>query len=204
MGMGRSGLKVLKKKLGLNTENKNYDLAISGTTSGTLAALFYPTNALAQGSTNNTRSGNSLRITHWKMKGGIYTSTLNGQGQRVRIIATYQPKMSTPGTEVTNTQLLQTNTDVDSFYKTDLQDCQIIYDKTYTLTPQYSNQQVVLPFKFHWRPSYDHGHVIWTDADTTGVTANVVAGLLKVFILTDQAANFAFLTGRSRVYFVDN
>lgn len=202
--LSKQATKALKKKLGLNTENKNYDTQMNQATTATLTSALLPTAALAQGSTNNTRTGNGMRITHWKFKGYCINDTLNTVAQQIRVIVTFQPSVVTAGDEVSNTELLQTSTDINSFYNTNLQDTRVLYDKVFKLKPTYSGSQDIYRFKIKWAPSYDLGHVTWTDADTTGATANLLKGILKMWIMTDQTANFPTVVGRSRVYFVDN
>lgn len=202
--LSKSATKALKKTLGLNTENKNYDTQMNQATTATLTSALLPTAALAQGTTNNTRTGNGLRITHWNFKGYMINSLTNTVAQQVRVVVTFQPSVVTAGDEVSNSELLQVATDINSFYNTNLQDVRVLYDKVHILKPQYSGSQDVKRFKIKWAPSYDLGHVTWTDADTTGATANLLKGILKMWIMTDQTSDFPSVVGRSRVYFVDN
>lgn len=199
-----SGIKALKKKLGLNTENKNWDASTGGATSATLATHVNPLIGLAQGNTNQTRTGNGCRITHWSLKGYWSNNVLNGFQQQVRVVITLQPKVVSTTSGVTPAQLLQTPTDINSPYNTDLQDVKVLYDKVMVIKPNYSGQIATNRFKFKWAPSYDDGHVTWTDADTTGAVANQTQGIIKVFTMTDQASNFPIFTTYSRVHFVDN
>jgi len=198
------GIKQLKKKLGLNTENKNYDVSGTQAITGACAPWLTPTASLAQGNTNITRSGNSLRITHWKLRGTIYNAAANVNYQQVRVICTFMANSPTAGTVVTPAQLLQTTTNIVSPYNTDLEGVRVIYDKIFVIKPQITGQVVVVPFKFKWSPSYDMGHVQWTDADTTGLVANMTKGIIRIFIFDDQGANHPSVDYYSRVHFVDN
>jgi len=198
------GLKALKKKLGLNTENKNWDQIGTQTLTGAVVPFLAPINGLAQGSTNTTRTGNGLRVTHYTVKGSFQNVTANVNSQQIRMIITFQPTMTTAGTVLTAGQLLQTTTNIDSPYNTDLEGVKIIYDKTFVITPQFSGQVITRRYKFKWAPSYDDGHVQWTDSDTTGTSGDVVKGYLRCWIYDDQSANHPTMSWYSRVHFVDN
>jgi len=204
MGLAKVGLKMLKKRLGLNTENKNWDTNISQAFTGTVASALQPTSGLAQGNTNETRSGNGLRITHWNLRGALISQAANLDAQRCRIIITLQPKVTTAGDYLNASELLEVTGDIDSFYNSNLQNCKILFDKVYILRPQVTGAITQVPWRFKWSPSYDDGHVQWTDADTTGSVANQLQGLLRVWIMTDAASNRAQCTAASRIHFVDN
>lgn len=198
------GIKQLKKKLGLNTENKNYDVTTGGAAAATLATHVNPLIGLAQGNTNTTRSGNGMRITHWSLKGQWENNVLNSAQQQVRVIITLQKSVVNTTSGVTPAQLMQDPTNINSPYNTDLEDVKVIYDRITVIKPQFSGQIAYNRFKFKWNPSYDDGHVTWTDADTTGAVANQVKGIIKCFIMTNAASNFPIFTTYSRIHFVDN
>lgn len=201
---GTSGLKALKDVLGLNTENKNWDSTISQAATGTIASCSQPLSGLAQGNTNNTRNGNGLRMTHIKTRGILYNNVLNVDFQRFRFIVTFQPKVTTAGDYVAASELLQAPSNIDSPYNTDLQGCRILYDKTYYLKPNLTGQSVSTPFKFKWAPTYDMGHVTWTDSDTTGSVSNQLQGLLRYWIMTDAPTQRGSITAYTRIHYVDN
>lgn len=200
----RAGIKALKMKLGLNTENKNWDISSGGASSGTIATHMNPLIGLAQGNTNTTRTGNGGRITHWSLKGYWANNVLNSAQQQVRVIITLQKEVVSTTSGVSAAQLLQTTTDINSPYNTDLTDVKVLYDKISIVKPNFSGQIAYNRFKYKWSPSYDDGHFSWTDADTTGAVANQLKGVIKCFIMTDQASNFPIFTTYSRVHFVDN
>lgn len=202
--IGDIGLKILKKQLGLNTENKNWDVTLPITpTLPTLTSTLFPMTLLSQGTTNQTRNGNGLRVTHYKFRGVLSNLFANIAHQRVRIIWTLQHKVSTPGSYVLPAQVLQVPTDINSPYNTDLENVKIVSDKTYIIKP-YTTQVAQVPIKFKWDPSYDDGHVQWTDADTLGLGVNQLQGLLQMLVLTDQPANQPTIEGYGRIHFVDN
>lgn len=198
------GIDYLKKQLGLNTENKDWDSTLSVPTSATMTPVYFPMSNIAQGTTNNTRNGNGIRCTHFKFRGSIATvGPANVSFQRVRVIWTLQKQVTTPGAFVTAAELMQNTLNIDSPYNSDLENVKVISDKTFLIKPN-TAQIAQLPYKFKWNPSYTDGHVRWTDADTLGLGVNETQGLLQMFIITDQLANFPVITGYGRVHFVDN
>jgi len=201
---GTAGLKMLKKKLGLNTENKNYDQTWSQSFTGVASSLIFPFGGITQGTTNNTRVGNSIRVTHMTLKGRIQSNTSDNNVVRCRILAVLQHKVPVAGTTLTGAQVLESSSTLVSPYNTDLQDCKIIYDETFFLRPQIAGASVQIPWKFKWTPSYDEGHVVWTDSDTTGLVGNMLQGIVRVYIFCDASANYPSTAGYCRTYFVDN
>lgn len=199
------GVGYLKKALGLNTENKNWDSTSVQLATGTFASTYFPTQNLSQGVTNQQRVGNGLRVTHFKWRGAIATAggALNVQQQRVRVVWTLQTKVGVPGSYLSAAQVFETPANLDTPYNTDLQDCKILSDKTYLLTP-YTAQIAQQICKFKWSPSYNDGHVRWTDADVGGLNINQTEGLIQMFVISDQLANQPTITGYGRVHFVDN
>lgn len=203
-----AGVKYARKRLGLNPENKNYDTTAAGfVTSTTAAAFLSPVAGLAQGTTNNSRTGNGLRVTHLTCRGWLNSGAGNFNDQQVRLIVTYMPALTTPGTTVTPTQLLQTSNDINSPYNSDLEGVRVIYDKRFKLSCSSANSiasQGFLPFKIKWSPSYDLGHVQWTDGDVGGLTANIVKGNIYIWVMCSDPGPAPILSAYCRVNFVDN
>lgn len=198
-----AGVKTLRKKLGLNPENKNWDVVNGNTLAASAAFMMSPTSLLAQGSTDNTRNGNGMRITHWKLRGEFVRNVSATSSQQVRMIIFRQATVNN-GALINASQLLQVPGNIDSPYNSDLSDCRILMDKTILVNPAFAAAGTTIPFKYKWSPSYDAGHVRWSDADTTGVASNLVEGYIAVYIYTDAAANFGAVAWYSRVHFVDN
>lgn len=198
------GVSALKKVLGLNTENKNWDSTAGGTMTGTLATHLNPFIGLAQGNTNTTRNGNGCRVTHMTLKGFISNNVANGNQAQCRIIITLQKNVVATTSGVTPAQLMQDPTNINSPYNTDLEDVKVLCDKLVIVKPQYSGQIATNKFRYKWNPSYNDGHLKWTDSDTTGAVANQLQGILKVFVMSDQASNYPIFTTYCRAHFVDN
>lgn len=203
--VGQIGLKVLKKKLGLNTENKNWDNTVPvSVIPTTLTNFLIPTTGIAQGTTNNERTGNGLRITHYKFRGAFSTAgAINPTFQRIRVIWTLQRKVTQPGLYVTAAQLLQVPTDIDSPYNSDLENVRVIYDKTFMIKPN-TAATAQMQYKFKWSPSYDSGHVRWLDSDLAGLPVNQTEGLFQMFMMSDQPVNPPEVRGYGRIHYVDN
>lgn len=204
--MSVAATNALKKKLGLNTEQKNFDNTGASVVGSTIGGIVDPSSGIAQGNTNTTRAGNSLRITHWTVKGNINTNPANLGSTQVRLMVTYQPTLTTAGTVVTANQLLQVSNNVNSPYNTDLEGVSVLYDKTYVLPAQsVALGTSTTRYKIKINPPYQQGHVQWTDADTTGANANLIKGFYRFWIMTDQAIGLApTVFFYSRVHYVDN
>lgn len=199
-----SALKTLKKALGLNTEQKNWDAVYSASMSTSLATFLNPIAGLNQGITNNTRIGNGLRITHWKLQGRIANNVLNANQTRYRIIIILQKEVVNTVSGLSAAMVLQDPSNIDSPYNSDLTAVKVLYDKTFQLKPYFSGQVATNNFTFKWSPSYDDGHVEWNDADSSGVVAGQLKGILKVFCMADTPTNLPIFYSYSRVHFVDN
>lgn len=199
-----AGIKALKKKLGLNTENKNWDVTVTQTTTAGLLQLLTPFAGIVQGNTNNARSGNGMRVTHLNIKGCVQGLATNANNQLVRLIVTHQKDDVDAGNFVTPAQLLQDSVNIYSPYNTDLQGVKVLYDETIRIAPTITSVITTIPISIKWDPSYDDGQVAWTDADTTGVAGNMTKGLVRLYVMADGLANFPTITLYSRTYFVDN
>lgn len=204
MGLAKVGIKMLKKRLGLNTENKYWDDVQLNTATATLTAHSTPMANIAQGNTAITRNGNGIRVTHLKFKGSVQGIAANPNNQLVRVIVTYQKSDVDPGNFVSSAQILQFNNNIYSPYNSDLQGVKILYDHTFNIQPKVASAVTTVPFTFTWSPGYDEGHVTWTDADTTGSSTNMIKGLVRVFFYCDQLANFPVLNTYTRCHYVDN
>lgn len=205
MAGGKTALKGLKKALGLNTENKDFDIPLAGVINPVLTQVSTITSGLTQGINNQQRTGNGMRITHYKYRGTFTNSAapMNVNQQRVRVIWTLQTALTLPGNLVTAAQLLQVPGNIDSPYNSDLEGVKILQDKTYVIRP-YTTQQATVPYKFKYSPTYDNGQVQWTDADINGLDGNLTKGAIQMFIMTDSGAALPAFTGYGRLHYVDN
>lgn len=202
-GVTTAGLMVLKKQLGLNTENKNYDLSATATTTTTLTGILAPTTSLVQGLTNNTREGNSLRITHWNIRMQITKNILQTVGASVRIIICYQGNCQQG--QLVASQLLQNTSLISSPYNTDLTGVRILHDKVYKLESKYSGDSIKIFKNLKINPAGETGHVQWIDSDTLGLQANLTKGYYSMFCMADTIAGAApQIVYYSRVNYVDN
>lgn len=200
--LGTKGLNSLKKKLGLNTEGKYWDLTATKTSSATFTSFLTPTSGIAQGITPITRVGSGLRITHWNVKGYVQSNATLATSSQVRIVVAYQADADQG--LLTAAELFQVPGNLNTPYNHNLQGVRILKDKTIVLNPQFSTDSVIHRFNFKINPSYTEGHVKWTDADTTGADANLIQGGFYTFIITDVVATFPTYSYYSRTHYVDN
>lgn len=197
-----AAIKTLKKKLGLNTENKFWDITTTAAPNGTLGTALTPAAGIAQGDTCSTRNGSGLRVTHYSVKGYLTSVPASATDFQVRVIVVYQ-KNAQQG-QVTPAQILQSQTNINSPYNSQLEGIKIVKDKIIMFHPQTTTFPVVHRCNIKWTPGYDEGHVTWTDADTTGASASIIGGFFTVLMMTDIAGNTPVWTFYSRTHFVDN
>jgi hypothetical protein len=199
---GKQGIKALKMALGLNTESKNYDVTSTSALSLTMAGYVSPMGALAQGLTNNTREGNSIRCTHWNLRIKLDKPALQSVDSAVRIICFRQDQCATL---TTGADLLQSPTLLYSPYNTDLQGVKVLYDKVFELHSDFAGDLRTIYKNIHIKFGYDDGHSVWLDSDTTGNTASLQKGYVVMMAMTDTVAGAAAnITYYSRLNFVDN
>lgn len=197
--LGASAVKTLKNKLGLNTENLYVDINSTTTLTTSLAMQISPHEGITQGDTSSTRSGRSIRLTHWTYRGHIYHNVSNTAGSQHRCIITYQP-MSPATTVLGASAVLQSQTNINSPYAINLAGLKILFDKTFVTS---SATNPIQKFKFKYSPLQHH--IRWTSADTTGVLANVEEGAVQVFWFSNEVGvNYSTIYSYSRMYYVDN
>ena len=213
--MGKAAIDRLKGRLGLNTETKSIDYSTSATLTNTLSVLCTETsNPIAQGSTDSTRDGSTLRVSRYELRGCVVNGGANlDPNTMVRIIGVrFKP---VPGNFVSNAtayssvlyngtvggfpELLSPHTLMqDQAYKNE-----VIFDESFALggTGTFPTGQF---FSKLWNPS--DLHLEYTAADTTGTLANSIGEHIAFYGLASQAtaANFPVVELSQRVYWVDN
>lgn len=206
--LGGYALKRLKAKLGLNTETKFIDQDTGGISVPTSLAVsacqnIYP--LIAQGLTDNTRSGNTVRMTRFALRGVITAAAGNVLfGSRVRIIVVNHG--ATPYNNASAADILEDPGNVDSEYTADPEfKSTVLYDRTFKFdaagTGNGNSQSQVI--EFDHRP-LDH-HIVWTSADTTGAQANVLRGFIAAWMIgTFTAGQAQLMRCYTRTEWVDN
>lgn len=199
-GFTSVAIDALRKKLGLNTEAKFLDTTGAVGLANSLAVVLKPTAPIPQGLTTVSRVGDSIRVTHINIKGDVQLGS--SVGQQIRVICTIQ-KSCQQG-QLTAAQLLQDPTNINSPYNDQLEGVRVIHDKVHVYNPQISGVSATYRLNWRWSPPVKQGHVIWTDADTTGVSADIIGGLIQVWMMTDQASNAPTWASYCRIRYVDN
>lgn len=206
--IGGYALKRLKAKLGLNTETKYVDTVSTGTTFTTTAtanqALSNASTLVPQGLTDNTRQGNTFRMTRFSMKGFITNGAANLNNTVCRIIVVNWGKTPVASTGVAD--VLEVPTDINSGYTMDPSYPHTILDDRIV---NLGNSTVAPPanlhtYMFDYRPLAHH--VRYTTTDTTGALANIIEGYIQAYIVCtlSTAANYPTLTTYNRMEYVDN
>lgn len=196
----------VKALLGLNTETKYVDTATAAYTPTTSmsGAITINQTAIAQGTTSSTRTGSSIRITNYRIKGMWINPAGNLLNSTVRVLIVNWGR--TPASTISPSILLQSPNDVNSLRNLDSTGSfRILSDRTYQFAPvSTGDAQQVIPFNFEWAPK--NHHMQWVDSDTAGTLSNIINGVVYVYFLCDQAtaANFPYLSVFQRVKFVDN
>lgn len=194
------GLRILKNKLGLNTETKYMDTIQGPTTVSTTALHTTYALAIPQGTTTNQRTGAGVRITSYHVKGKLYPSAGDINSNFVRVV--YYTRKILNGITSATGDILQLNTNTLSPYNMNTESYSIIYDKTFSMGPYgtTSTNSGQHCFEFNYTPT-DH-QLHWTAADTTGNIGNVEKGLIRGFVMCDSQA--PVFENYTRVKFVDN
>lgn len=203
--LGRAGITRLKEKLGLNTELHCLDVASGVAVLATTLAQLQGAITVPQGATDTTRVGDSIRIVSWEQFLIASTQATTATPTIVRFIGVAN-RHNAPAT--TPTTILKDTTDVMSplhpqFSQSGLE---LVFDKSIVLGAGSAQSDGCQLFEKHWRPS--DFHMIWTQGDTTGVQADLVAGGTYVFGMYNATAGAAVAAPKysitSRLTFVDN
>jgi len=203
-----AGVMALRNRLGLNTEAKVFDVAASvpmGT--ATWLPLLTPP-VIAQGLTNGTRIGASLRVSRFQVRWHLLPFGLpagvNDFGM-LRIVGTWDPNPQQ--TLLTAAQIFATPAGLNSLntpYVSTLDStgATVVYDKVFDYSLGGSNPmphdsvQIVA----------DDMHMVWTSSDTLGLNANLQAGALQWWYCYNSSSGIATptLNFLESVEFVDN
>jgi len=196
--MAKGGARKLKSVLGLNTEDKFVDTAGTTTTTSTLASrIASPT--IAQGLTVNTRQGTSIRVTKCELRINISAIAAATLGNTIRVIVVRSNDDST----ITLADVLQTTTDISSPIHNlfSAHGLELLDDFTVQLSTTAGGESQRYVKRTY---SNDDWHMVWTDADTTGVPSNLVTGCMQVFWYAENSGNPPTFVSNMRTWFVDN
>lgn len=167
-----------EKKCG--TEIKQFFSAtVTGTPTTTLATLVSPFVGIAQGLTDSTRIGDSIEVKKLRIRFTIRAGAASTAVSQVRIIVTKQGLMA--GAVPTSNDILQTDTDIRSFYSQNKNETfQILEDRTFTVTPLTTNDDKTrYTWDYVYTPKGCHS-IKWVSGDTTGVIGNMILGNICV------------------------
>lgn len=213
-GLANLTLTALKKKLGLNTELHYFDNTPALITVSTTLNNFFDPCVIAQGTTDTTRVGNSVRIDsidfRFQLK-SVATSTQE-QDSLIRIIIVNWGKAPT-ASRGANFIVAATGNILAPYSITGAaQGVHVIYDKMFCLGADSSmvggtgfspGSPTSIYEEWVWRPAAHH--IQWTQTDTTGVEANAVSGWIGVWMMVDgNAGSGPAANCWARVRFVDN
>lgn len=188
----------LKQKLGLNPESKYVDVAGTTTSTGTLQSrIAAPT--IAQGLTNQTRTGATVRISKVETRISIVAATAATSPTTIRIIQVRNKRAAS----AQPADILQTTTDISSPLQSDYQanGVQILKDITVclgTATGGDGCQWV------EWTHTGLSDHVTWPDSDTTGLPGAAEQGCISTYWMVDNVSTSPVFTSKSRYWYVDN
>jgi len=193
-----AALGALKRRLGLNTEEKFVDTAGTTTSTATLVSrIVSPT--IAQGLTVGTRSGAGVRVTRIQQRINVAATSAATLGTTIRVITVRHRHSGVPAVG----DILQTTTDISSPLHNNLaaNHIELISDRSYVLGTALSGTgQLLIENEF----SRAIWQMEWTDADTTGVPANLINGAIVTLWMQDAVTTAPVWTSTNRVWFVDN
>lgn len=203
-GLGGFALKMLKSKLGLNTEKHWLDTVETNVgTSSTCSAMTNPL-VIPIGDNVNTRTGNSIRMTSYVVRGRIQANTAATTATFVRVffVTFSQVRGSNPAAAA----FLDSTSRITSQYNmgdsASASGYKVLYDRTFKI--EISGQTGDLAhFNFVFNPlSY---HINWDSSDTTGAVASLSSNQIRGYIMTSETgANTPNYWADHRVKFVDN
>lgn len=202
-GLGGFALKLLKRKLGLNTETHYADyIDTAAATSTTYSLVQTSIGDIAIGDSVSTRTGRSIRVTSLRIRGTIRADPDAVTGYRVRIVVYTQPKI-VGGTLLVPGDIMEDHTaQINSPYDMNAEGFRILQDKTYNIA-KYGQDGDVKTWTFTYSP-LSH-HMEWTSADTTGSKANLLRGMIRVMVATDAVTGQEpTLESYARLKWVDN
>jgi len=191
---GRSGIEGLKKRLGLNTEDHIFQDAttlavIPGVGAGWAAAgTAGAPPIIPQGNTNQTRVGDSIRVTRMYWRVGITSNVLQTVGTRVRVVGTVRRYSEGAGmsSAVPNTSVFTSTGLLDSQFSPNMKNdgIRVFYDRTVTIAaPGVDNVGHTLEIELN------DIHMRWTQADSSGVLANLCENEMTLWISYDSNAS---------------
>lgn len=200
--IGGFALKVLKRKLGLNTE-KHYVDTVDVATAPTTTAAAFQTSLLVipMGDTVNTRTGRSIRITSINLRGLIRADAAATVTRRIRIIIFTQPKI-VGGTLLNSADILADSTaNFMSPYNMNTSGYKILYDHSWEIAPP-GQEGSTREFFWNYRPLQHH--VAWLATDTTGLLSNLLEGYVRMICLSDSNTAAPNFDSYVRAKWVDN
>lgn len=198
---------VLKLALGLNTETKYIDQAVSnqtipnGLTLSTIQNIFP---LIPQGNTNAQRQGDQFKMTSWNVRGEIFNQAGNLLPTRVRIIIVNWGTTLYSASNIAD--ILQQN-NMDSMYTMDPgYPHHILHDRIYDfgIYNATETRTQIRRFNFSYKP---RNHIVeYTKGDTLGTQANCLRGFVGLYLLADNfTATFGpSLNVSTRMKYVDN
>lgn len=186
--------KLASKVALLNVEVKRFDTRTAGTvTLNSAMTTGIGLSAVAQGDTDITRDGNSLKCTGLSMKLHIHPNPTTPAIQTLRLIVV---KRKMAGNADIDDILEDVTTDIHSWRNIDKTRVnEVILDKTISYSPTVNNSE--LNYKFHNKLMH---HVKF---DNNTATSDQYGGLYA-YIMTDEATYPASFTFMSRLRYVDN
>jgi hypothetical protein len=207
--LGSRAIDALKSKLGLNTELHCVDVSAGSATLGTTLAQIQGAITIAQGTSNTTRVGDSVRVVSYEQRLAAWSQATTAGSCLVRFIGVAN-RNNAPATSPSVGIILQDPTDPLSPYDASFAQSglEIIFDKTITVSGQVKNtdKNAIVASRQIWHPQ-DY-HITFTQADTTGVQADLVAGGMYVYAMYGLPSQAMVAAPKynitSRVTFVDN
>lgn len=207
--IGGYALKRLKAKLGLNTETHYNTVATATFTPTTTLAKqidILTSAAIPQDDTAQGRAGQGVRVTRWHLKGTLDNGAANLLTTRVRIIICRNKGVGLGASALVIADILERTTDINSPHLIDqTADVAYLYDRTFFFDPSaQGGTPQTINWEWNWKP-LSH-HLRWTAADTTGTSADLLDGLVSVFMMSDAftASNAPTLNIARELYWVDN
>ena len=191
-------LTKLKQRLGLNTETKFVDVGGSATaTTSLVTRIVSPT--IPQGSAVGGRNGAGVRVTKVEQRINVEANVAATKGCNIRVITVRHRHQGTPAVA----DVLQLSTDISSPIHNNLaaNHIELISDQLHYVGPALSSNSSIQIINTFQRANWQ---MEWTDADASGVPANLINGAIVTMWMVDNVTTAPAFISTNRVWFVDN
>lgn len=193
--MARAALKGVKMLRGIvNSERMYRDATLS---LGSVSSIVHPLCAIPQGDNSTQRTGNSILVRSFYMRGNMAINPSVTSNTRISLMLV-QDKQQIADTTPTAADILTNGNDPDSLLATNTAGrFKVLWRKTYTLLPQTSGSRNAVDIHKYFNL---YSHVRFNGTSSTDIQKG---GYYLVFV-SSEITNFPSITFNTRLGYHDN